>query len=226
MTADYNENDSFCIVGIGASAGGLEALQDLFKQMPDDSGAAYVVIQHLSPDYKSIMDELLSKCTAMPVIVAEDGIEVEPNHVYLIPPKKELTIQENILILTDQGRVNHVNLAIDTFFKSLAENSGMHAIAVVLSGAGSDGTEGSRYIKNCGGMVMAQEPGSAAFNSMPVSVIHSGLADYVLEPSAMVFPRASFYICGKSMRSTSPSTRNRPYAEGWSAGWGSSSSTP
>lgn len=98
MTADYTENDSFCIVGIGASAGGLEALQDLFKQMPDDAGAAYVVIQHLSPDYKSIMDELLSKYTAMPVIVAEDGIEVKPNHVYLIPPKKELTIQENILI--------------------------------------------------------------------------------------------------------------------------------
>ena len=185
MTADYTENDSFCIVGIGASAGGLEALQDLFKQMPDDAGAAYVVIQHLSPDYKSIMQELLSKYTAMPVIVAEDGIEVKPNHVYLIPPKKELTIHENTLVLTDQGRVNHINLAIDTFFRSLAENSGMYAIAVVLSGAGSDGTEGSRYIKNCGGMIMAQEPGSAAFNSMPVSVIRSGLADYVLEPSAM-----------------------------------------
>ena len=173
MSREYHENDSFCIVGIGASAGGLEALQDFFKEMPDDPGAAYVVIQHLSPDYKSIMDELLSKCTGMPVVVAEDGMEVKSNHVYLIPPKKELTIRENSLILTDQGRVNHVNLAIDAFFKSLADNSGAHAIAVVLSGAGSDGTEGSRYIKDCGGMVIAQEPGSAAFNSMPVSVIQA-----------------------------------------------------
>lgn len=185
MSREYHENDSFCIVGIGASAGGLEALQDFFKEMPDDPGAAYVVIQHLSPDYKSIMDELLSKCTGMPVVVAEDGMEVKSNHVYLIPPKKELTIRENSLILTDQGRVNHVNLAIDAFFKSLADNSGAHAIAVVLSGAGSDGTEGSRYIKDCGGMVIAQEPGSAAFNSMPVSVIQARLADYVLKPSEM-----------------------------------------
>lgn len=185
MSREYHENDSFCIVGIGASAGGLEALQDFFKEMPDDPGAAYVVIQHLSPDYKSIMDELLSKCTGMPVVVAEDGMEVKSNHVYLIPPKKELTIRENSLILTDQGRVNHVNLAIDTFFKSLADNSGAHAIAVVLSGAGSDGTVGSRYIKDCGGMVIAQEPGSAAFNSMPVSVIQARLADYVLNPSEM-----------------------------------------
>ena len=185
MGREHIENDNLYIVGIGASAGGLEALQDFFKELPDAPGVAYVVIQHLSPDYKSIMDELLSKCTGMPVVVAEDGMEVKASHVYLIPPKKELTIRENRLILTDQGRVNHVNLAIDTFFRSLADNSGTHAIAVVLSGAGSDGTGGSRYIKDCGGMVIAQDPGSAAFNSMPLSVIQAGLADYVLNPSEM-----------------------------------------
>ena len=87
------ENKKFYVVGIGASAGGLEALQEYFKEMPNDIGAAYVVIQHLSPDYKSIMDELLSKCTDMPVMIVEDGTEVKPNHVYLIPPKKEMTIK-------------------------------------------------------------------------------------------------------------------------------------
>ena len=134
------ENKKFYVVGIGASAGGLEALQEYFKEMPNDIGAAYVVIQHLSPDYKSIMDELLSKCTDMPVMIVEDGTEVKPNHVYLIPPKKEMTIKDGCLMLSDQGRTNHVNLAIDIFFKSLSEACGQYAIAVVLSGAGSDGT--------------------------------------------------------------------------------------
>ncbi|WP_318709375.1 chemotaxis protein CheB [Candidatus Acetatifactor stercoripullorum] len=182
---ESRENNSFCVVGIGASAGGLEALQDFFKELPENSGAAYVVIQHLSPDYKSIMDELLRKCTSMPVMVVEDGMEVLPDHVYLIPPKKEMTIRGNSLMLTDQGRVNHVNLAIDIFFKSLAEDCGKYAIGVVLSGAGSDGTQGSRYIKEYGGMVMVQEPSSATFNSMPVNAIQTGHADYVLEPAAM-----------------------------------------
>lgn len=147
MEQESKKDKKFCVVGIGASAGGLEALQDFFQGLPDNSGAAYVVIQHLFPDYKSIMDELLSKYTDMPVMVVEDGMEVLPNHVYLIPPKKEMTIHGNSLMLADQGRVNHVNLAIDTFFKSLAEECSREAIAVVLSGAGSDGTQGSRYIK-------------------------------------------------------------------------------
>lgn len=179
------ENENFYVVGIGASAGGLEALQEFFKGVPNDMGAAYVVIQHLSPDYKSIMDELLAKCTDMPVMIVEDGTEMEPNHVYLIPPKKEMTMQGRKLILNDQGRTNHVNLAIDIFFKSLSEECGQYAIAVVLSGAGSDGTLGIRYVKENGGMVMVQEPDTATFNSMPMNAIHTGLSDYILAPGLM-----------------------------------------
>ncbi len=179
------ENENFYVVGIGASAGGLEALQEYFKEMPGDIGAAYVVIQHLSPDYKSIMDELLAKCTDMPVMIVEDGTVVEPNHVYLIPPKKEMTMQGKRLILNDQGRTNHVNLAIDIFLKSLSEECGKYAIAVVLSGAGSDGTMGIRYVKENGGMVMVQEPDTATFNSMPMNAIQTGLADYILAPGLM-----------------------------------------
>lgn len=186
------ENGNFYVVGIGASAGGLEALQEYFKEVPNDIGAAYVVIQHLSPDYKSIMDELLAKCTDMPVMIVEDGIEVEPNHVYLIPPKKEMTMQGRRLILSDQGRTNHVNLAIDIFFKSLSEECGQYAIAVVLSGAGSDGTLGIRYVKENGGMVMVQEPDTATFNSMPMNAIQTGLADYILAPSLMGAAMSSY----------------------------------
>ena len=182
---EKREQDNFYVVGVGASAGGLEALQDYFKNVPDNTGAAYVVIQHLSPDYKSLMDELLSRCTGMPVKVAEDGIEVKKNHVYLIPPKKELKIRDRRLHLSDQPHETRINLAIDTFFKSLSEECGKYAIAVVLSGAGSDGTLGIRYIKENGGMIMVQEPHTAAFNSMPLSAIATGLVDYVLEPDAM-----------------------------------------
>lgn len=173
------------IVGVGASAGGLEALQDFFKTMPDHPGAAFVVIQHLSPDYKSLMNELLSRHTNMPVNVAEDGVKVEINHVYLIPPKKELSIKSGCLYLSEQNNINGINLAIDAFFKSLAEDCGNRAIAVVLSGAGSDGSLGIRYIKESGGMIMVQEPQTAAFNSMPVNAISTGLVDFVLSPTKM-----------------------------------------
>lgn len=178
-------HDPFYVVGVGASAGGLEALQDLFKSIPDNSGCAYVVIQHLSPDYKSLMSELLSRYTSMEVHVAENDEEVIPNHVYLIPPKKELSIKEGRLILSEQNNVNGINLAIDNFFRSLAKDCGKHAIAIVLSGAGSDGSLGIRDIKEYGGMIMVQEPKTAAFNSMPLSCIATGMTDYVLPPGKM-----------------------------------------
>lgn len=181
MKQNQQENPMY-VVGVGASAGGLEALQDLFKSMPDDSGCAFVVIQHLSPDYKSLMSELLSRYTSMDVHVAEDGEKVNANHVYLIPPKKELRIKHGRLHLSEQNNINGINLAIDNFFRSLAKDCGKRAIAIVLSGAGSDGSLGIRDIKEYGGMIMIQEPKTAAFNSMPLSSIASGLADYVLPP--------------------------------------------
>ncbi len=174
------------IVGIGASAGGLEAIESFFKHMPHDSGVAFVVIQHLSPDHKSLMAELLSKRTRMPVHRTEDGMPVEPNAVYLIPPNKNLRIFHGRLLLSEQDReVPGINLPIDIFFRSLAEDQGSKAIAIVLSGTGSDGTSGLRAIKEELGMVMVQAEETAAFDGMPRSAIATGLVDYILPPDEM-----------------------------------------
>lgn len=172
-------------VCIGASAGGLEAIEAFFKHMPSDSGLAFVVVQHLSPDYKSLMAELLSKHTRMPVLRSEDGMAVEANHVYLIPPKKNLAIFHGKLLLTDQDASRGVNLPIDIFLRSLAEDQGEKAIAIILSGTGSDGTRGIRAIKEQGGMIMAQSEESAKFDGMPKSAINTGLPDFVLTPEEM-----------------------------------------
>ncbi|WP_316366176.1 chemotaxis protein CheB [Candidatus Thiodiazotropha sp. CDECU1] len=174
------------IVGIGASAGGLEAIEAFFKTMPPDSGVAFVVIQHLSPDHKSLMAELLSKRTHMPVHRAEDGMWVEMNSVYLIPPNKNLRLFHGRIILSEQDRDSRgINLPIDIFFRSLAEDQGAKAIAIVLSGTGSDGTSGIRAIKEELGMAMVQVEETAAFDGMPRSAIATGLVDYILPPEEM-----------------------------------------
>ncbi len=172
-------------VGIGASAGGLEAIETFFGHMPTDSGLAFVVIQHLSPDYKSLMVELLSKRTDMPVHRAEEGMAVEPNHVYLIPPKKNLTIFHGKLMLADQDSSRGINLPIDVFLRSLAEDQGERAVAIILSGTGSDGMRGVRAVKQLGGMVMVQDEHSARFDGMPRSAVSTGLADFILPPEQM-----------------------------------------
>ncbi len=180
-------------VGIGASAGGLEAIETFFKNMPGDSGLAFVVVQHLSPDYKSMMAELLSKHTDMRVMRAEEGMEVQANHIYLIPPKKNLSINEGKLQLTDQDRIRGaVNLPIDVFLRSLAEDQREMSIAIILSGTGSDGTRGIRAIKEEGGMVMVQDDESAKFDGMPRSAIATGLADFIMPPADMAKQILSF----------------------------------
>jgi two-component system CheB/CheR fusion protein len=174
------------IVGIGASAGGLEAIENFFKFMPPDSGVAFVVIQHLSPDHKSLMAELLSKRTRMRVHRAEDGMLVEPNSVYLIPPNRNLRLFHDRLLLTEQDRdARGINLPIDIFFRSLAEDQGSKAIAIILSGTGSDGSSGIRAIKEELGMVMVQTEETAAFDGMPRSAIATGLVDFILPPEEM-----------------------------------------
>ncbi|HMJ89112.1 MAG TPA: chemotaxis protein CheB, partial [Candidatus Acidoferrum sp.] len=180
------------VVGLGASAGGLEALRSFFNAMPAASGMAFVVIQHLSPEHKSMMAELLSRNTQMPVSRAKDDVKVEPNHVYLIPPKKCLQIAQGKLVLTDWNMKPGPNLPIDTFFSSLAEDCGDRAIAIALSGTGSDGTRGIRAIKEAGGLVMIQDEESAKFSGMPHSAIASGLADYVLPAEDMPKALLSF----------------------------------
>jgi two-component system CheB/CheR fusion protein len=175
----------FFVAGLGASAGGLEALGSFFKAMPADSGMAFVVIQHLAPDHKSMMRDLLSRKTRMPVSQAEDGEKLDPNHVYLIPPKKCLRIFHGKLLLTDWDSKKGLNLPVDAFFSSLAEDQGTRAIAIALSGTGSDGTRGVRAIKEAGGLVLIQDERSAKFSGMPHSAIATGLADYVLPVSEM-----------------------------------------
>jgi two-component system CheB/CheR fusion protein len=172
-------------VGIGASAGGLEAIEAFFRNMPPKSNLAFIVVQHLSPDYKSLMVELLSKKTEMPVHRAEDGMEVLADNVYLIPPKKNLTIFHGKLLLNDKVNTQGINLPIDIFLRSLAEDQTERTIAIILSGTGSDGTRGVRAIKELGGMVMVQSEESAKFDGMPRAAISTGVADFILPPEKM-----------------------------------------
>jgi two-component system CheB/CheR fusion protein len=173
------------VVGVGASAGGLEALEKFFQKMPRDSGLAFVVVQHLSPDHKSFMVELLSKRTSIPVLQAEDGLAIQANTIYLIPPKKNLKVFHGQLLLVDQDFTRGFNLPIDILFRSLAEEKQHQAIGVVLSGTGSDGTMGIRAIKDSGGMVMVQSEATAQFDGMPRSAIGTGLPDFILPPEEM-----------------------------------------
>ncbi|MBF0288578.1 MAG: PAS domain-containing protein [SAR324 cluster bacterium] len=179
-------------VGMGASAGGLEAIEDFFKKMPPESGLAFIIIQHLSPDYKSLMVQLLSKHTEMPIYRAEENMEVKKDSVYLIPPKKNLTIFHGKLLLSEQDHSKGINLPIDVFFRSLAEDQAENAIGIILSGTGSDGTRGVRAIKELGGMVMVQAEDSAKFDGMPRSAIDTGLADFILSPAEMPGQLVSF----------------------------------
>lgn len=177
--SDESENEQL-VVGIGASAGGLEALRTFFVRMPADTGMVFVVIQHLAPDYKSLMVELLARCTKMPVLRAEDGMQVTGNSIYLIPPRFNLTIDGRTLHLSAPPEGKLLNLPIDIFLNSLAQSCGERSVAIILSGTGSDGTRGIRAIKEGGGMVMVQDEASAKFAGMPNSAIATGTADFVL----------------------------------------------
>ena len=179
---------SFYVVGIGASAGGLRALEVFFENMPSDGGAAFIVIQHLSPDFKSLMKELLERRTRMAVHRVEEGMEISPNNVYLIPPGKNLSVEEGILHLSEQeSRKVHgaISFPINIFFNSLADSYMEQAVGIVLSGTGSDGTQGLRAIKEAGGTVLVQDPSTAEFDGMPQSAIATGIVDRVLPPAEL-----------------------------------------
>ena len=176
------------VVGIGASAGGLEAIERFFDNLPKETGLAFVIVQHLSPDFKSMMDELLARHTELPIHLVENGMPVEAEHVYLIPPKNEMIISGGRLLLSEQERHQERTLPIDIFFRSLAQDCGPRAVAVVLSGGGSDGSRGIRDVHEAGGLVIVQDVDSAQFDGMPRTAADSGLADWVLSPSDM--PRA------------------------------------
>ncbi|MDO8737674.1 chemotaxis protein CheB [Candidatus Deferrimicrobium sp.] len=177
----------FPVVGIGASAGGLAAIEAFFAAMPVNTeiGMAFVVVQHLSPDHKSILIDLVKRYTKMQVFQVEDGIEVQPNCVYVIPPNRDMALLDGKLHLLDPGAPRGLRLPIDFFFRSLAQDRQERAICIVLSGTGTDGTFGLKVVKGEGGMAMAQAPESAAYDGMPRSAILSGLVDYVLPPEKM-----------------------------------------
>ncbi len=170
---------SVITVGIGASAGGLEAFKVLFECLSVDTGLAFVIVQHLATGQESMLTDILSRFTKMPVQTVKDGIPVEPNHVYVIPPGKIMTMENKVLKLNSKGKAIK---PIDTFFISLAENLKTQSLGIVLSGTGSDGTEGLKAIKTQGGITFAQTPLSAQYGDMPQSAISAEAADFVLPP--------------------------------------------
>jgi two-component system CheB/CheR fusion protein len=171
--------NDFPIVGIGASAGGLEALEQFFKNMPDKTGMAFVVIQHLDPNHVGIMPELLQRITPMKVHQATEGLKVKTNNVYVIPPNKSLSLLHGTLHLFEPIESRGLRLPIDVFFRSLADDMGEKSIAVILSGMGSDGSLGLKAIKEQNGVVLVQEPSTAKFDGMPSSACNSVIADVI-----------------------------------------------
>lgn len=177
----------FPVVGIGASAGGLAAFEAFFSGMPvdTDTGMAFVLVQHLAPDHKSILSELVRRYTRMHVFEVVDGIEVQPDCAYIIPPNRDMAFLNGKLHLMEPSGPRGRRLPIDFFFRSLAQDQHERAICIVLSGSGSDGSLGVRAVKGEGGMVMVQSPDSAEYDGMPRSALATGLADYELQPAQM-----------------------------------------
>ncbi|MFH1983341.1 MAG: chemotaxis protein CheB [Pseudomonadota bacterium] len=208
------EDGGFPIVGIGASAGGLAAFEAFFSGMPADKdpGMAFVLVQHLAPDHKSILTDLIQRYTRMQVFEVEDGMAVRPNCAYIIPPNRDMALLNGTLQLMEPSAPRGQRLPIDFFFRSLAQDQRERAICIVLSGTGSDGTLGVRAIKGEGGMVMAQNPDSTEYDGMPRSAIATGMVDYELPPAEMPAQIISYvaHAFGKPQRSA---TAQAPKAE-------------
>ncbi|MEL6462296.1 MAG: chemotaxis protein CheB [Cyanobacteria bacterium J06621_15] len=202
MANQSSETKDFFIIGIGASAGGVQALEAFFSNLPDHPSAAFVVVQHLSPDYKSMMTEILQRKTQLPVHEIVDGVVIEPSHAYVLPPGKLVTVNNRQLRL--EKRKRNFNYPVNKFFQSAAKQWGEKVVGIVLSGTGNDGTEGLKAISEAGGIGLVQSPETAQFNSMPSSAIPSGLVDEILSPQDLartVFELISF---SRQHPSTSP----------------------
>jgi len=209
------------VVGIGASAGGLDPLVKFFDALPPETGMAFVIVQHLSPDFKSLMDELLARHTRLPIHLVEDGMPVEADHVYLIPAKKEMIISGGRLLLSERDRSQELTLPIDVFFRSLAQDCGPRAVAIVLSGGGSDGSRGIRHVRDAGGLVLVQDLESAQFDGMPKAALQTGVVDHTLPPEDM--PRVLLTEAGSQQQdrrervASSEDSEKRPQARGLEA---------
>jgi two-component system CheB/CheR fusion protein len=176
---------TFPIVGVGASAGGLEAFRSLLEALPARTGMAFVLVQHLDPEHESLLTRLLSHATRMPVTEVTEGVAVQPDHVYVIPPNKALGIRNGMLHLLARRRQDRTHMPVDSFFRSLAENEGDRAIGVILSGVASDGTLGLAAIKAAGGITFAQDSRTAKYDGMPRSAIAAGCVDFILPPEGI-----------------------------------------
>ncbi len=180
-------SNDFCVVGVGASAGGLEAFQAFLGAIPEESGMAYVLVQHLDPNHVSQLPEILKRSTKLPVREISNEVKVERNHVYVIPSNKMLIANDGVLELSPRPTRTEtgLNLPVDLFLSTLAEVYMSHAIGVVLSGNGSDGSQGLKAIKDHGGFTFAQDAESAVHDGMPQSAIEAGMVDFVLKPEEM-----------------------------------------
>jgi len=201
-SGDTNADSHFPVVGIGASAGGLAALRAFFEGVPEKCGMAFVVIVHLDPTHKSHMAELLQRYTSMRVRQVSRATRVAPNQVYIIPPDKDLTLTDGHFRLSARSMPNRSRAPIDGFFKTLAETHSTDAVGIVLSGTGSDGTQGIRWIKEKGGLTMAQSPFEAEYRSMPESAIATGAVDVVLPVGQMGTEAAR--LCDGEMLEAAP----------------------
>ena len=191
FTSDLSSNrmsqpssGELCIVGVGASAGGLEPLEELIRAFPPAPPVALVVVQHLSPDYKSQMDEILRRKTDIPIHQVTDGMVIQAGNIYLIPPAKTMIVSQGKLLLTDK-ETGSISFPIDTFFRSLAQESQSTSVAVILSGTGSDGSRGIVDVHAAGGLVIVQDENSAKFEGMPVSALQTGVVDLIMEADEM-----------------------------------------
>ena len=191
----------FPVVGIGASAGGLDAFKKLLKAIPENSGMAYVLVQHLDPNHESMLPEILQKVTPIPVLEITDDIKVQPNHIYVIPSNKMMVATDGVLLLAPRPAKSNTerNLPIDLFFTSLAEVHQEHAIGVVLSGTASDGTMGLKAIKDHGGITFAQDEASAEYDGMPHSAAQAGVVDFILPPGDI--PKKLLEVTNKTILS-------------------------
>ncbi|WP_370574010.1 chemotaxis protein CheB [Methanomethylovorans sp.] len=180
-------NEKFPVVGIGASAGGLAAFEEFFSSIPSDTslGIAFVLVQHLAPDHKSMLSEIIRRYTKMQVYDVRDRMTVKPDCIYIIPPNRDMIIMDGMLHLMEPAEARGHRNPIDSFFRSLASDQQERAIGILLSGTGIDGTQGVKDIKAEGGMVMAQSPESSEYNGMPLSAIDTGMVDYILTPAEM-----------------------------------------
>ncbi|MCK9297177.1 MAG: PAS domain-containing protein [Desulfobulbaceae bacterium] len=190
---------NFPVAGIGASAGGLEALREFFSPLPLSSAMAFVVIMHLDPHHSSMLAGLLQSHTALPVLTIEDGMQLQPGQVYVAPPNRDVAVIGNTFQLLEPVKTGGLRLPIDFFLQSLAAEKGKLSASVILSGTGSDGTQGIRAVKAAGGLALVQDRDSARYAGMPGSAINTGLADFILPPALMAEQLHNFFSQGRGL---------------------------